>query len=132
MAFLAWGLLTGRTYWGDVSVKRADGTGWDVVPGSATMTKYDRGDVWAILGPCPATWWWVRRWGTLRCGCGRNPLTRRMSWYSGDCKYHELFLTWGEPGEPKRGAAEPSGAPVRPSEGAATEAASAWENEGGS
>jgi hypothetical protein len=40
---------------------------------------------WAIAGIHSHKWGWVRRYGRLPCGCGRNPLTRRFVWYVYPC-----------------------------------------------
>lgn len=48
----------------------------------------DRSLAWTIAGIHSYKWWWVRKWGGLPCGCTRNPLTRRMVIFSGDCARH--------------------------------------------
>jgi hypothetical protein len=44
--------------------------------------------VWVIVKPTSSSWWWVRRWGPLPCGCTRNPLTHRMVLYRYPCETH--------------------------------------------
>lgn len=58
---------------------------------------------WTIVGIHSYQWWWVKKWGNLPCGCTRNPLTRRMVIFSGDCKQHgfsSLHLRTPDPTDP--------------------------------
>jgi hypothetical protein len=42
-------------------------------------------DRWSIFGIHSYDWSWVRRFGAQRCGCTKNPLTRKTVLISGDC-----------------------------------------------
>jgi hypothetical protein len=55
----------------------------------------DWATAWAIAGPQTHSWWWVRKWGVLRCGCTKNPVTRRLLTTRGDCQSH---FHWDEDG----------------------------------
>lgn len=56
--------------------------------GDVEVYRFSRGTAWALAGPQVATWQWFRRWGTLACGCLRNPFTRRIVVLRGDCSLH--------------------------------------------
>lgn len=43
---------------------------------------------WKMFGIRSHRWSWVRRYGRLRCGCTRNPITRRMVLYAWRCPEH--------------------------------------------
>lgn len=47
---------------------------------------------WAIAGIHSWSWWWVRRYGELDCGCTRNPLTRRVVLMDSMCDVHCSFM----------------------------------------
>lgn len=89
---LAWAMLTGRIAFVGGRFKDAEGNWQDDLDErgrpSRHVEKYPRDAVWAILGPHPVLWWWVRKWGRLPCHCLRNPLTRRMVAYAGECRVH--------------------------------------------
>jgi hypothetical protein len=60
----------------------------NLASGRPENLRLDFGTAWAIAGPQSHSWWWVLRWGSLRCGCLRNPLTRRVLTVRGDCQVH--------------------------------------------
>lgn len=87
-------------------------------PGLVTKEPWDT--VWAIAGVHSYNWWWVRKYGSLTCGCGRNPLTRRFVWYSTDCpqdhaRFKELLgpavdeEDEGDESQPERDQVDPGG-----------------------
>jgi hypothetical protein len=51
---------------------------------------------WKLAGPRVYSWWWVKRWGRLDCGCTRNPLTRRMVLINSSCVLHMGFDMWAD------------------------------------
>jgi hypothetical protein len=57
----------------------------DTATGEITKTRESWEVRWALGGVHSHKWWWVNRYGQMDCGCVRNPLTRRMVLYSGDC-----------------------------------------------
>ena len=68
-------LLTGRVSWDDNA-------------GHTETESLSWSDRWAIFGAHSYNWWWVRKFGQLRCGCARNPVTRRMVLMAMDCPQH--------------------------------------------
>lgn len=44
--------------------------------------------IWAMFGIHSYKWWWVRRWGKMKCDCLRNPLTRRIVLFRYGCEEH--------------------------------------------
>lgn len=62
--------------------------GWTDEAGQVDWVKEDWKTTWRMVGIHTYTWWWVRRYGQLDCGCSRNPLTRRMVLYDFKCQLH--------------------------------------------
>lgn len=70
-------LLTGKVTWCDPDT------------GAPAETDYfSWRDRWSIFGIHSANWGWVRRFGSMPCGCTRNPITRRMVLLSFGCPDH--------------------------------------------
>lgn len=71
-------LVTGRVTWTDTGTGESETEylGWR--------------DRWALFGVHSHNWRWVRRLGQLRCGCSRNPVTRRLVLITMDCPDHGL------------------------------------------
>lgn len=66
----------------------------ECVPHHETMSWEMR---WRLFGPKSYSWWWVRRWGKMECGCcTRNPLTRKQLLYAWKCPNNKRFRLFGE------------------------------------
>ena len=60
----------------------------DQTTGEIDAVKEDWSTRWAIAGIHSNSWRWVRRWGEMKCGCTRNPVTRRMVLHLVGCERH--------------------------------------------
>lgn len=74
-------IVSGNIHWVDPETGEA---GYD----------YERRAAWAVAGPQVSNWWWVRRWGSLPCGCVKNPITRRWVSYAVTCTEHCAWMEW--------------------------------------
>lgn len=67
----------------------ADGkVSWQTDDGGIDFETLSWKDRWAVFGVHSYNWWWVRDWGTLSCGCVRNPITRRTVLIRWKCPTH--------------------------------------------
>lgn len=57
------------------------------------LDELDWAIVWALAGPRASSWWWIRRWGRLDCGCLRIPGTGRLVLITGDCTQHSPWAS---------------------------------------
>lgn len=75
-------LATGKVTWVDTDTGEAETEymGWR--------------DRWTLFGVHSHNWRWVDRMGRMRCGCTRNPVTRRMALIAMDCPEHGI--SWSE------------------------------------
>lgn len=86
MSDIGWATRTGR--WNALLTGKVE---WvDPDTGDFDIEQLGWRDRWAIFGIHSWSWWWVRKFGQLRCGCTRNPITKRMVLIAMDCPEHGL------------------------------------------
>jgi hypothetical protein len=71
-----WTLVTRRLVWVDMET------------GEERPEKVSLSFAWNLFGVHSYKWWWVRRYGTLDCGCTQNPLTKRRVLTIHKCPIH--------------------------------------------
>ena len=74
-------LVTGKVTWVDTDT------------GEAEIEVMGWRDRWRLFGVHSNNWRWVDRLGRMRCGCTRNPATRRLVLIAMDCPDHGLDFT---------------------------------------
>lgn len=62
----------------------------DTATGEVEAEVMDWRTRWTLFGVHSRNWRWVDRLGRMRCGCTRNPLTRRLVMIAMDCPTHGL------------------------------------------
>ena len=69
---------------------------WTITDGSEHKTKEKWSLRWAIAGIHSSNWKWVRKYGKMKCGCTKNPVTGKIVLHNTTCPVVRNRIGWDE------------------------------------